>query len=267
MRPLRTALLAITIVYAAADTAQAQRLGAQCRAGQVEACQRICDMGHQRGCRAVRKLQRRRGHRNDQYRRQRGNRSGTAHRQRRSGRSVARDGRTLAIIIPGQGGANRSNFLMRNLGRFSSAGLQTIVTVSARRAAAIARNTRARGTKVVLVGMSLGSIKAAYAVAAGAPLNGVVFVSGNMPKVMRIVGSPRRLPATLVVHNPADACHKTTPAGARRFARWAGRRARLRWVSSPPVHTRRVCSSFHTHGFYGNDARAVSVITSFVRSR
>jgi hypothetical protein len=78
---------------------------------------------------------------------------------------------------------------------------------------------------VILVGMSRGSIDVANALAAGAKANGVVLVSGAYSKVQLSIGSPSRLPATLVIHHRDDECHATPASAVTSFVAWSGGRA------------------------------------------
>src|SRR5690606_32929295 len=113
-----------------------------------------------------------------------------------------------------------NDFLVRNRSRIGRAGIETRMTTSPSEAAAIARSERRNGRKVVIVGMSKGTIHTAQALASGAPANGVVLVSGDLRRVASILGSPARLPPTLVVHHRRDACPKTPPSGVGLLQRW-----------------------------------------------
>ena len=176
------------------------------------------------------------------------------------------------VLVPGAGGAVPRDFLVRNQQSFAAAGLATAIATSASEAASSASSFASQGMSVTLVGMSAGTPTVAEAVAAGAPASRVVLVSGTlMPgnaqrSVAQSLGTPARLPATLVVHNRQDACPLTPPEAVQRFLQWSGGRARVRWVASAdgPGHP---CGPMSAHGFYGNDAQAVGTIISFARGR
>jgi hypothetical protein len=173
---------------------------------------------------------------------------------------------TLAILIPGAGGIQPNDFLIRNQARFVAAGIETKATLSAAEAATLASAARASGRKAVIVGMSRGALAAASAVASGAPASGVVFVSADLSTVTSQLGAPAKLPSTLVVHHRRDGCRITPPDAVEPFARWSGGRARVRWIDTtgpdaPP------CQASGAHGFYRNDGPAVSAIIGFIRSR
>ena len=184
----------------------------------------------------------------------------------------SRSAGAAVVLIPGAGGAVPSDFLVRNQEAFARAGLTTAIATSAGQAASAALSLAAQGLTVTLVGMSAGTPTVAEALAAGAPASRVVFVAGTlMPgyaqrSVVEALGSPARLPPTLVVHNRNDACRLTPPEAVHDFVRWSGGRARVRWVSSghgPGAP----CGPMSAHGFFGNDGQAVAAITSFARSR
>jgi hypothetical protein len=171
------------------------------------------------------------------------------------------------ILIPGAGGPVPIDFLMRNRGRFAGAGFETRVATSAGSAVQAARNAKKRGRRVIIVGMSRGGNGAAGAIARGAPADGVVFVSAGLRRVANILGSPSRLPATLIVHHRYDECRLTSPRGVRFFRRWAGGKVRVRWIRTDGAFDRRPCGPRGAHGFFRKDGPAVSAIISFARSR
>ncbi len=177
----------------------------------------------------------------------------------------AQQGRPVAILIPGAGGPVPIDFLMRNQSRISSAGIETKVATSPREAVAIAKAERKAGRKVVIVGMSRGASMAASALAAGAPANGVVFVSGGLDDVRSRLGAPARLPRTLVVHHRQDACVKTPPQAVPAFVGWSRGKARVVWVNTSGAPPRNPCGPRGAHGYFMQDGPAVSAIINFVR--
>jgi hypothetical protein len=173
----------------------------------------------------------------------------------------------VAILMPGSSGVVHGDFLVRNQARFEQAGIRTIVTTSPATAAESISAEAARGRKAVFVGMSKGSVDVAEAIAAGAKPAGVVFVSGIHARVMATLGSPDRLPATLVVHHSRDICRFTLPADASEFVAWSRGRARLRWINTSGEPSDNPCNARGAHGFFRQDGPAVSAIIAFVRSR
>jgi hypothetical protein len=185
-----------------------------------------------------------------------------------AGSSVAHAQRgTLAILIPGSGGIQPNDFLIRNEARFAAAGIETKATTSSSEAVSLASAARASGRKAVIVGMSLGGLATASAVAAGAPANGVVFVSSDLNTVSAQIGGAAKLPPTLVVHHRHDGCRRTPPTAVEPFLRWSGGRARVSWIDTTGDNNTDPCRASSAHGFYRNDGPAVSAIIGFIRSR
>ncbi len=173
----------------------------------------------------------------------------------------------VTVLMPGSGGIVPGDFLVRNEARIKGAGIRTIVTTSSSTAAETIAAEAAQGHKVVLVGMSKGTVDAAAALAAGAKPAGVVFVSGIYSRVMPTLGSPDRLPATLVVHHSNDVCKFTLPSGANEFVVWAHGKARLQWINTTGEPSENPCNARGAHGFFRQDGPAVSAIIAFIRSR
>ncbi len=174
---------------------------------------------------------------------------------------------TLAILMPGAGGATESDFLVRNKGRIGGAGVSVVVTTSSEQAASLSQSASAKGRKVFLVGMSRGSIDVANALAAGAKTNGVVLVSGAYSKVQSSLGSPSRLPATLVIHHRNDQCQATPASAVAPFVEWSGGRASTQWIVNQGTPAPNPCGPRGAHGFYTQDGAAVSAINGFIGSR
>lgn len=174
---------------------------------------------------------------------------------------------TLAILMPGAGGAVPGDFLVRNNGRIQAAGIQTHITTSPGEAASLSQAETAKGRKVVIVGMSKGAGHVASALASGAKVRGAVFISGVYGDAKANLGSPALLPTTLMVHHPADGCNLTSPDIARDFQKWAGGKATLRWINIKGGDDPRPCGPRGAHGFFMQDGQAVSAIVSFIKSR
>jgi len=172
----------------------------------------------------------------------------------------------VAVLMPGSSGIVPGDFLVRNEGRFRGAGIRTIMTTSPSSAAeAIAAET-SQDRKIVIVGMSKGAVNVASALASGARPTGAVFVSGIHSMVMATLGSPSRLPPTLVVHHSQDACRRTPPSDASSFVAWSGGKARMQWINTTGQPSANPCNAQGAHGFFRQDGPAVSAIIGFVKS-
>lgn len=172
----------------------------------------------------------------------------------------------VAVLMPGSSGIVPGDFLVRNEARFQRSGIRTIMTTSPSSAAASIASETAQGHKIVLVGMSKGTVDAASALASGARPTGVVFVSGIYSRVIPTLGSPDRLPATLVVHHSNDICKFTLPSGAQNFVSWARGKARLQWINTTGEPSSNPCNAQGAHGFFKKDGPAVSAIIGFIKS-
>jgi hypothetical protein len=173
----------------------------------------------------------------------------------------------IAVLMPGSRGIVPGDFLVRNEARIKGAGIRTILTTSSATAAETVAAEAAQGHKVVIVGMSRGTVDAAAALAAGARPAGVVFVSGIYSLVMATLGTPDKLPATLVIHHSRDGCKLTLPSGATEFVTWARGKARLQWINTDGEPSSNPCNAQGAHGFFRQDGPAVSASIAFIRSR
>lgn len=180
--------------------------------------------------------------------------------------TLARARGEVAILMPGGSGAPTArDFLIRNRESFTRRGIRTVVASSPREAIVLSRSERTRAGRVVIVAMSRGVIRASIALAHGAHVPRAVFVSGNYQRVMSILGTPARLPSTLVVENRYDRCPGTTPRHVARFRRWARGRVRVHWAAFNGPPAPRPCTAFAAHGFYGHDAPEIAAILAFIR--
>jgi hypothetical protein len=173
----------------------------------------------------------------------------------------------VAILMPGSAGIVPGDFLVRNEARFKAAGLRTVLTTSPSEAAAAVASAASQGQKAVLVGMSKGSVDVASALASGAKPAGAVFVSGIHQRMIATLGSPDRLPATLVVHHSRDICKFTLPSGAQEFVAWSHGKARVQWINTDGEPSDNPCNARAAHGFFRKDGPAVAAIIAFVKSR
>ena len=180
--------------------------------------------------------------------------------------SVFAQGKTV-ILMPGAGGATPIDFLVRNQNRIGGAGVSVIVTTSSGEAASLSQAEAAKGRKVILVGMSRGTIDVANAIASGAKADGAILVAGAYDNVRSALGSPSRLPRTLLVHHRGDECNATPPSAAGSFVAWSGGKASVRWISNQGAPVPNPCGPRGAHGFYMQDDSAVSAINGFIGSR
>ena len=173
----------------------------------------------------------------------------------------------VAVLMPGSAGITPGDFLVRNEARIKAAGIRTVLTTSPSIAAEVVAAEAAARRKVVMVGMSKGAVDVAAALAAGARPAGAVLVSGVLSRAMATLGTPDKLPATLVIHHSRDACRFTPPIDASQFVAWSRGKARLQWINTSGEPGPDPCNARGAHGFFRQDGPAVSAIIGFIRSR
>ena len=183
--------------------------------------------------------------------------------------SIAAAEPPLLILMPGGSGVPKSDgFLIRNRARLERAGFQIAVSSNSGQTLQAAKGARAKGRKVFLIGISLGVSRAAAALKAGAPIDAVVFYSGAYSAAQQELGSPRKLPPTLMVHHRQDKCPVTTPASAEAFKRWAGGRVtQLVWISSSGDTHHWICGPKAAHGFFEKDIKPIAAAIRFLKGR
>ena len=177
------------------------------------------------------------------------------------GRSnVNADGEILSLM---------GNQLVRTRSKYASAGLAVLVVDAGVNLAAAVDYMAAIKRPVVVIGTSLGTQRAAQGIAAGAKPDALVLTSGFLSpesgggiNVMSILGSPDRLPPTLVIHHRADGCRFTQPAGVDPFINWSAGRARVEWLTGGP-EAGDPCQAAGHHGFAGLDGQVVALASSF----
>ena len=123
---------------------------------------------------------------------------------------------------------------------------------------------------VIVAGTSRGTLRAAQGIAKGARPDKLVLTSGMLSpesgqrslNVVSVLGSPEKLPPTLVVHHRRDGCRVTLPVGVDPFLKWAGRKARVTWLDGG-ISEGDPCEAFGYHGFNEIEARMVAAVASF----
>ena len=199
---------------------------------------------------------------------------------------LERNGKPAAgvVLVPGgdgviglsQDGSIRygGNQLVRTRGAYAASGLATLVVDQGVPLGAAVAALRQRGVrKVTLVGTSRGTLRIAEQLGrlSGAERpDRVVLTSGfydhdgGNENVQDFLGSANALPPTLVIHHRSDGCRVTPPVGVPQFAKWAGSKARIVWVSGGNT-TGNPCEAQSYHGFLGQDGQIVGQVAAFAR--
>ncbi|HET9616873.1 MAG TPA: alpha/beta hydrolase [Pseudolabrys sp.] len=175
-------------------------------------------------------------------------------------------------IAAGPGGAIgrlKGNQLVRTRKAYETHGLAVLVVDADINLKAAVDYMRAIKGPVTVVGTSRGTLRAAEGIAAGAHPDALVLTSGFLSpesgsgqNVEAILGSPSRLPHTLVIHHRQDGCRFTQPAGVEPFIKWSAGRARVVWVDGG-ADSGNPCQAKGHHGFAGLDGRVVGLAAGF----
>src|SRR3954449_1910540 len=188
--------------------------------------------------------------------------------------------RASVILMPGGDGNIRpgdqgdihgltGNQLVRTRHAYAARGLAVLVIGAGTDLNSAVQYMAAIKRPVTVIGTSKGTIRAAEGIARGARPDALVLTSGflspesgSSSNVMSILGSSSALPRTLVVHHTADGCRFTLPAGVDPFVKWAGGRARVKWLSGG-AEEGDACEAFAHHGFNGVESRMVAAVAGF----
>ena len=169
----------------------------------------------------------------------------------------------LNISADGRIRSLRGNQLIRTRKKYARAGVASLAVDSGVNLSAAIQYMRKIAKPVVVVGTSRAATRMHRAISAKP--NGLVLISAMLDVFQSNVGSPSRLPRTLVVHHRADECHVTLPSLVKPFKKWGGSRVQVKWVTGG-CSSGRACKARSHHGFNCQDSKVVSIVASFVRS-
>jgi hypothetical protein len=163
----------------------------------------------------------------------------------------------------------RNNQLVRTRFAYAARGLAVLVVdaeVDLTLAVDVMRRVK---SPVTVIAGGHGTLRAAKGIADGARPDALVLVSGALtdasggnPNVAKILGTPDRLPPTLVIQHRQDKCDFSRPAGVAPFIKWTDGRARAVWLDGGH-NGGDPCDGQAHHGFAGLDARVVAVSAAF----
>jgi len=176
--------------------------------------------------------------------------------------------RASAILIPGKGGVNPSDPLLRNRAALNAAGIATLTVPHGTVIGQAIQYMRKVKEPVALVGMSAGVSLAGRAIGNGAKPDSLVLISGSLMPPGKMpaqdsIKSPAALPRTLVLHNRNDACDLTPVSAVEPFVKWTGGRATLQWIGGSGSG-KDPCGPNSAHGFMGADGQVVGAIVGFI---
>jgi hypothetical protein len=169
----------------------------------------------------------------------------------------------------GRLGGLKNNQLVRTRSAYKAHNLAVLIVDADVNLAAAVDYMRKIKQPVTVIGTSRGTLRAAAGIAHGARPDALVLTSGFLSaesgsdrNVIAILGSPEKLPRTLVIHHRQDGCRFTRPAGVGPFMKWAAGKARVVWLDGG----RQVCDPCRAkshHGFLGLDGKVVSLAAGF----
>jgi hypothetical protein len=178
------------------------------------------------------------------------------------------DGR-IAAAPGGTIGNLNNNQLVRTRSAYLARGLAVLVVDADVNLARAVNYMGKIKRPVTVIGTSRGTLRAAQGIAAGARPDALVLTSGfltnasgSSQNVANILGSPVRLPRTLVIHHRHDGCKFTQPAGVTPFIKWAGGKARAVWLDGGATKGN-PCQAKSHHGFEGLDGQVVALAANF----
>ena len=164
----------------------------------------------------------------------------------------------------------KNNQLVRTREAYLAKGLAVLVVDADVNLAKAVDYMAAIKRPVTVIGTSRGTLRAAHGIAAGARPDALVLTSGFLSpasgkpneNVEAILGTPERLPKTLVIHHRHDECRATQPAGVAPFIAWAGGKARVVWLDGGSAQGD-PCQAKSHHGFLGLDGEVVAHAAAF----
>ena len=181
------------------------------------------------------------------------------------------DGR-LEVGSGARFGKAGDNVLIRNRDAFAAQGYNVLLAEFATNLPAAVDHMAALKRPVIVIATSMGTHRAAQGIVEGAMPDRLVLTSGVLSKasgpgdttVQSILGTPNRLPRTLVLHHREDRCRLTLPAGVAPFQAWAGGRVQVEWMSGGQADEANPCRFSAHHGFAGQDEEFVARIVKFM---
>jgi hypothetical protein len=181
---------------------------------------------------------------------------------------VPANARASAVLVPGKGGIDPSDPLLRNREALNARGIATLTVPHQTPLGQAITYMRQIKAPVALVGMSAGVSFAAIGVGRGARPDTLVLISGSLMAPGKMpaqdgLKTPTVLPPTLVMANRNDACTLTPVDKVEPFVAWSEGRATVQWIGGSGSG-RDPCGPSSAHGFMGADKEVVDGIVRFI---
>jgi hypothetical protein len=176
--------------------------------------------------------------------------------------------RASAVLIPGKGGIDPSDPLLRNRAALNAQGIATLTVPHGTVIGEAIKYMRAIKEPVALIGMSAGVSFAGRAIGNGVKPDSLVLISGSLMPPGKLpaqfsIKTPSIMPRTLVLQNKSDACNLTPVSAVEPFIKWSGGKATLQWIggSGPGKDP---CGPISAHGYMGADGQVVGAFVGFI---
>jgi len=176
----------------------------------------------------------------------------------------------INVTSDGRLGRMKGNSLVRTADDFVKRNFVVLIIDADTDLSAAVDYMRTIKRPVIVAGTSRGTLRAAQGIAKGARPDKLVLTAGMLTpesghrsfNVQSVLGTPDKLPPTLIVHHRRDGCRVTLPGGVEPFLKWAGNKARVTWLDGG-ISEGDPCEAFGYHGFNEIEARMVAAVASF----
>lgn len=167
------------------------------------------------------------------------------------------------VGISGDGSVERErNWIVHTRAAYARAGMASLLLDSGASINSAIAESRKIAPRVVVIAMSRGSTR--IPVVLSEQPDGLVLASSFLEQFQSQLASPISLPPMLVVHHRGDNCGHTDAGQVTPFMAWAGKRARLVWISGG-TDEGNPCGNRGHHGFVGREGAVVSAVIDFTQ--
>ena len=168
------------------------------------------------------------------------------------------------VLVPGNAGLSDRDPLQRAKMKYVEKGFAVLSIDKKTKIRAAMKYASETAKPVSIAAVSSGVSRLAGAIAAPwFRAQKLVLVSGNLDSVREKVGSPDKLPPTLVIHHRLDRCSNTSPNQVDRFQQWGGSKVSVHWMMGGS-NSGDSCGPQSYHGLADLDEEVVNTITSFL---
>ena len=168
------------------------------------------------------------------------------------------------ILVPGNAGLSDRDPLQRAKMKYVEKGFAVLSIDKKTNIRAAMKSASETAKPVYIAAVSSGVSRLGGAIAAPwFRAQKVVLVSGDLDSVREKVGSPDKLPPTLVIHHRLDRCSNTLPKQVDKFQEWGGSKVTVHWMMGGS-NSGDSCGPQSYHGLADLDDGVVNTITSFL---